>query len=142
MVKNVHIFSNSNYKIDKILIHKLLSFLKKEIKFSINSLEINFIEKEEIHLINNKHLGHNYSTDILTFNYTENNKDIDGEIFISVNDALENAKKFNVLLTNELYRLIIHGILHLIGFDDKEKKDKKIMKIQENLLLNNFCKLL
>ena len=66
----------------------------------------------------------------------------DGEIFISVNDALENAKKFKVLLINELYRLIIHGILHLIGFDDKEKKDKKIMKIQENLLLNNFCKLL
>lgn len=142
MIKNVHIFAISNYKINKILIHKLLSFLKKELKISINSLELNFIEKEEIILINKQYLGHNYSTDILTFNYNKNNNSIDGEIFISVDDALENSKKFKVSLSNELYRLVIHGILHLLGFDDREKKDKKIMKVQENLLLNNFCKLL
>jgi len=142
LIKNVHIFAISNYKINKILIHKLLSFLKKELKISINSLELNFIEKEEIILINKQYLGHNYSTDILTFNYNKNNNSIDGEIFISVDDALENSKKFKVSLSNELYRLVIHGILHLLGFDDREKKDKKIMKVQENLLLNNFCKLL
>ncbi len=142
MVKNVHIFSVFDYKIDKYQIHKLVLFLKKELNISIISLEINFIGKKEIHLLNNKHLGHNYSTDILTFNYTGHNKEIDGEIFISVDDAIENAKKFNVLLTNELYRLVIHGLLHLVGYDDKENAVKNIMKRQENLLINKFCKLL
>ncbi len=141
MVKNVHIYSVYDYKIDKIQIHKLISFLKNKLNISIISLEINFISVEEIHKLNNEHLGHNCSTDILTFNYTGVNKELEGEIFISVKDAFENANKFKVSLTNELYRLVIHGILHLVGFDDKINKDKIIMKEQENLLLNNFCKL-
>lgn len=141
MIKNVHIYSICDYKIDKIQIHKLVSFLKNELNISINSLEINFLSAKEIHKLNNKHLKHNYSTDILTFNYTGNIKELDGEIFISVKDAFENSKKFKVSFTDELYRLVIHGILHLTGYDDKKSKDKIIMKEKENLLLNNFSKL-
>ena len=141
MVKNVHIYSIYDYQINKILIHKLIYFLKNRLNFSINLLEINFINEEEIHKLNNEHLEHNYSTDILTFNYTGDNKKLEGEIFISFKDAFENAKKFKVSLKNELCRLVIHGILHLVGFDDNIGKDNLIMKEQENLLLNNFCKL-
>ena len=141
MVKNVHIYSSYDYQINKIQIHKLVLFLKKQLNISINSLEINFISREEIHKLNNKHLGHNYSTDILTFNYTGNNNSLEGEIFISFKDAFENANKFKVSLKNELFRLVIHGILHLVGLDDIIEKDKIIMKEREDLLLNNFCKL-
>ena len=141
MVKNVHIYSIYEYKIDKIQIHKLISFLKNKLNISINSLEINFIGSEEIHKLNKNYLGHNYSTDILTFNYSGDNKELEGEIFISIKNALENAKKFRATLSNEIFRLVIHGILHLVGYNDKMRKDKIIMKEQENLLLNNFSKL-
>ena len=141
MVKNVHIYSISGIKIDKIQIHKLLSFLIKQLNITIKTLEINFINSKEIHQLNEKHLGHNYSTDIITFGYSENLQILDGELFISVDDAKENAKRFNVSLKNELIRLVIHGILHLIGYDDKKDSKKLVMKSQENLLLNNFCKL-
>ncbi|MCH7826781.1 MAG: rRNA maturation RNase YbeY [Bacteroidetes bacterium] len=141
MVKNVHIYSSYDYQINKIQIHKLVFFLKKKLNISINSLEINFISSNEIHKLNNKHLGHNYTTDILTFNYTGNNKKLDGEIFISFTNAFENSKIFNVSSKIELFRLVIHGILHLIGLDDIIEKDKIIMKEREDLLLNNFCKL-
>jgi len=141
LVKNVHLYSISGFKIDKIQIHKLLSFLIKQLDFTVKSLEINFISSDDIHRMNEKYLGHNYSTDILTFEYSDSVHEIDGELFVSVDDAKENAKIFNVNLENELYRLVIHGILHLTGYDDKKESKKLIMKSQENLLLINFCKL-
>lgn len=141
MIKNVHIYSISGFKIDKIKIHNLLSFLIKQLNISINSLEINFINSKEIKRLNKKHLSHDHSTDILTFGYSDTKEEIDGEIFISIDDAKENSKTFNVSLQNELFRLVIHGILHLIGYDDIKEADRKEMKYSENLLLNNFCKL-
>jgi len=140
LIKNVHIYSISGYKINKIQIHKLLSFLRKELKIAFNFLEINFISSEEIYILNKEHLKHNYSTDILTFNYTGDNEILDGEIFISVEDASKNSKEFKVSLTEELYRLVIHGILHLVGYNDKMKKEKIIMKKKEDILLNKFCR--
>lgn len=105
--------------------------------FKLTSLEINFINANEIVRINQEYLKHDYSTDIITFNYSEENNLIDGEIFISVEDALENAKKFKISTKEEIFRLIIHGILHLLGYDDLKKKDKNIMKRLENRLLNS-----
>lgn len=135
-MKNLRIYSK-NKLIEKKKIHFLIKSLSESLQFKINSLEINFIKADDIILINRKYLKHNYSTDIITFNYSEEKNLIDGEIFISVNDALENAKNFRVLLKQEIFRLIIHGILHLLGFDDIKKKDKNIMKRMENRLLNS-----
>jgi len=81
-------------------------------------------------------LDHYYSTDIITFDYSENRNNIDGEIFISIDDAESNASIFKVHFKNEITRLIIHGILHLLSYDDQQKKDKIIMKRMENDLLN------
>ena len=81
-------------------------------------------------------MDHYYSTDIITFDYSENKNGIDAEIFISIDDAESNARKYKVHLKNEITRLIIHGILHLLGYDDQQKKDKIIMKRKENDLLN------
>lgn len=133
-MKNLKVYS-SLLKISKKNIHSLTSNLAKELNFTISSLEINFISGSEIYAINKKHLKHYYTTDIITFNYSNNSKEIDGEIFISLDDALENSKKFKVSYSEEIVRLVIHGILHLLGYDDQKSSDKKIMKRLENELL-------
>lgn len=138
-MKNLRVYSSlSNLK--KSQIHKLVKSLSKDLDFSVSNLELNIISSSSMLEINKKYLNHNYSTDIITFNYSNINELIDGEIFISIDEALYNAKKFRVKLSEELARLVIHGILHLLGYDDLSYSDKKIMKRLENQLLskNNF----
>ena len=127
-------------KIKKSKVHDLIKSLSVELNFLVSNLEINFISGENIHTINKSYLKHDYTTDIITFNYSDSLQQIDGEIFISIDDALSNSKKFRVTLSDELVRLVIHGILHLLGYDDQNLTDKKIMKRLENKLLskNNF----
>lgn len=138
-MKNLHIYSVQK-KIKKSNVHDLIKSLSVELNFLVSNLEINFISGEDIHAINKSYLKHDYTTDIITFNYSDSLQQIDGEIFISIDDALSNSKKFRVTLSEELVRLVIHGILHLLGYDDQNLTDKKIMKRLENKLLskNNF----
>jgi len=88
--------------------------------------------------INREYLGHDYETDVITFSYSKQKKIIDGEILISFEEAKQNAKKYNVNFGKELMRLVIHGVLHLLRFDDKNAISKKIMKKEENKLINRF----
>ena len=138
-MKNLRIHSVQK-KIKKSKIHDLIKSLSIELNFTVSNLEINIISSSDIHIINKGYLKHNYTTDIITFNYSNTFNLIDGEIFISIDDALSNSKKFRVTLSEELVRLVIHGILHLLGYDDQISLDKKIMKRLENKLLskNNF----
>ena len=138
-MKNLRVYTITA-KLKKSKIHELVKSLCNELNFSISNLEINIISSQSILEINKNYLNHNYSTDIITFNYSNDNELIDGEIFVSIDDALNNAKKFRVKLSDELTRLVIHGILHLLGYDDFKYSDKKIMKRLENKLLskNNF----
>ncbi len=139
MVKNLSINCTENkFKVNKFKIHKLVNALKKELNFSIFFLPINIVTTEQIISINKSYLNHHYSTDIITFNYSGDVSNLDGEIFISSEEAKLNAKRFNDTLENEYYRLVIHGILHLIGYDDSTRSDKIIMKKMENKLLNHF----
>jgi rRNA maturation RNase YbeY len=116
-----------------------VGYLKSELNFKINAVSVNFIDSSEISIMNSKYLNHHRSTDIITFNYSGNNDELDGELFISVEDAGNNARSYGVKLKEELVRLVIHGFLHLLGFDDKKSSDrKKMMILQENLLIN--CK--
>ena len=135
MIKNLQVFSPSKL-IDKLSIHKLVGSLKKELNLQIDLLVINFVTAAEITELNEKYLDHYYSTDVITFDYSEDRNEIDGEIFISIDDAESNARKYKIHFKNEVTRLIIHGILHLLGYDDQQKKDKIIMKRMENDLLN------
>jgi len=141
VVKNLQI-NCTVYKIEKIIIHRLISLLKREFHFNISSLNINFISSAEITQINKKYLRHNYSTDIITFNYSGSNDFIEGEIFISEKDAELNAKKYKASFNEEILRLVIHGILHLLGFNDKNRNQKLEMKHYENKLLNKYKNLL
>ena len=80
-------------------------------------------------------LNHNTLTDVITFDYCKGNL-ISGDILISVERVQENAKIFNVSFLNELDRVMVHGLLHLLGYKDKTKEDAKIMREKENFYLS------
>jgi probable rRNA maturation factor len=100
------------------------------------SKEIGFIDyifcsDEYLIQINKEHLNHDTFTDIITFNYNEGNQ-ISADILISIDRIKENAGTFAVSFSEELHRVIIHGVLHLIGFNDKTDKDQELMTEKEN----------
>jgi probable rRNA maturation factor len=97
-----------------------------------------FCTDERILEINNKYLNHNYFTDIITFDYSENSI-ISGDIFISVDTVKSNSEELKVSFDLELKRILIHGILHLCGQDDKTPESKAEMTKKENLALEQ-CK--
>lgn len=84
--------------------------------------------------MNKKHLQHDYYTDIITFNYVEDLL-ISGDLFISADRIKDNAAKFEVAFLEELYRVIFHGVLHLIGYNDKTEAEQKVMRQKENYYL-------
>lgn len=122
----------------KSIVRKVILELSKELNFSICSVNVSFVDNKEILEINGKYLNHHFTTDILTFNYNGSNTDLDGEIIISYDDAIENAKRFNTTGKEEYLRLIIHGILHLVGYDDQQKNDKLKMKRKETSLVKKL----
>ena len=81
-------------------------------------------------------LKHNTLTDVITFDYSKGEK-ITGDILISIDRVQENSKIFNVSFLNELNRVMVHGLLHLLGYNDKNKKDAKLMKSKEDFYLSN-----
>jgi len=98
-----------------------------------------FCSDEYLLKVNKQYLDHDYFTDIITFDYVEDNV-ISGDIFISCDRVKENAIEFKTGFENELSRIIIHGVLHLLGFKDKNKKDKLLMTQKEDFYLNVLSK--
>ncbi|HET54655.1 MAG TPA: rRNA maturation RNase YbeY [Ignavibacteria bacterium] len=137
-MKNLFVENNLKYRINKKTVHSIISKLKKEFQFKVLFLEINFVDSKQISDINESYLSHKGSTDIITFNYSKDTFNLDGECYICVPDAIENAKKYKISVQNELLRLIIHGVLHLLGYDDTKEPEKKKMKKEENRLVNLF----
>jgi probable rRNA maturation factor len=82
-------------------------------------------------LLNSKYLNHNYFTDVITFNYSEEGN-ISGDVFISVPQVAENAIRYKVVQDEELRRVMIHGVLHLIGFNDNTRAEMEEMRKMEN----------
>ena len=98
---------------------------------TIGELNIIFCSDEYLHRLNVEYLQHDTLTDIITFPYEESDL-VSGDIFISVDRVVENARKFNVSTDIELTRVMGHGLLHLCGFKDKSEAEKKEMKHQED----------
>lgn len=96
-----------------------------------------FCTDERILEVNNQYLKHDYFTDIITFDYSERNI-ISGDIFISLDTVKSNADEFGVSFNDELHRIIIHGILHLCGQDDKTPELRKEMTNKENKALEKL----
>ena len=90
-----------------------------------------FCSDEKILEVNKTYLQHDYYTDVITFDYTEGDK-ISGDIFISIDTVRSNAEQFGTDYDEELHRIIIHGVLHLCGINDKGPGEREIMTCHEN----------
>lgn len=117
------------------LVKNLLDLLAYEFHRSPGNISLNFCSVSEIININNKYLKHNYPTDIITFDYS-NEKIISGEIFICPDVVSTNANRFKQDIKEEHKRVLIHGLLHMIGFNDKTTKERKLMKEMEDRFLS------
>jgi rRNA maturation RNase YbeY len=100
-------------------------------KKELGEVSLIFCSDDYLLVINKSHLNHDYYTDIITFEYCENDRII-GDLFISIDRVRENAEIFKVGFINELNRVVAHGVLHLIGFGDKSVNESKQMRLLEN----------
>ena len=104
-----------------------------EIK-TLGDISIIFCSDNYILDVNLRYLHHDYFTDVITFDYCEGNR-LSGDLFISVDSVRENAVEFGTEFDDELHRVIVHGLLHLIGYDDHTPEDQKLMREQEDYYL-------
>ena len=139
-MKNIFIETDPSYKKPSINICK--SVFKEVIKIkNIKNYNVNIIFASDVLVsdLKKKYFSKNQWTDVIVFPFhNENEIEIEGEIYISMPTAKENASKFNELYEKEILRLIIHGTLHLLGFDDSTKSGKKIMSMYVEEYLKKF----
>lgn len=115
-------------------VKKIMARIISDAGMRAGSVEVIFTTDSKVYEINNEFLGHDYYTDIISFNYNEG-KTINGEIYISADRVKENAETYGALLKAEIRRVIFHGVLHLCGYDDRTKEQKRKMKEMEELYL-------
>jgi rRNA maturation RNase YbeY len=109
----------------------------KENNKQLGAISVIFCSDNYLLKINQDYLNHDYFTDIITFDYCEDNI-VSGDLFISIDMIRANAEKFGVELIDELHRVIIHGVMHLVGFKDKTDEEAQTMRAQENYWLERF----
>ena len=130
-------FINKPNMLNSKLLKKWLLSCAITNNIKIERLSIFFVDNKRIHQLNRKFLNHDYATDILTFPY-KSTKQIEAEIFISIEKARENAINFSQTIENELIRLISHGFLHLNGYCDSTPDQKRRMSKKEDEMINMF----
>ena len=101
--------------------------------------DVQFVFCSDAYLLNMNisHLQHDYYTDIITFDYCEN-EEVNGDLFISIDRVIDNAKTFNVSVLTELRRVAVHGVLHLLGYKDKTDEDVLLMRAKEDFYLARY----
>jgi len=100
------------------------------------TISVIYLDDDELRELNKTHLNHDYNTDVITFPLSEEEEELEGEIYISVETATIQAEQFKVTLANELLRLAIHGTLHLAGYDDSSAEQKEKMTCLEDKYIN------
>lgn len=115
----------------KITLKKWIASVIIEKGFSLGTINYSFVNDEDLLEMNKSFLGHNFYTDIISFDYSEN-KNLSGDIYISIDRVIENSKEFKSSFENELNRVMIHGILHFMGLKDKTKSEAANMRQAEN----------
>lgn len=136
-------FFSADTKVPALSRKKLKSFiqalLKREGK-TLSSLTYVFCSDEYLLNINRRFLNHDYYTDIITFDISEKNKEINGDIYISIDRVKDNAKTLDQTYTIEMLRVIFHGALHLCGYKDKSRSEQLEMRRREDYYLRLFIK--
>ena len=117
---------------------KIKNWLKNTVvneKKKVGDINYIFCSKEYLKKMNNDYLSKNYETDVISFEFSKDNK-ISGDIYISSETVKKNSIIFNVGLNSELKRVMVHGLLHLLNYNDKSKQELKIMREKENFYIN------
>lgn len=122
-------------EIDFDMMRKWIVEVADSYGFKVGRLFYRFCSDEEILRVNREFINHDYYTDIITFDYTAPGR-LSGDIIISLDTVASNAALLAVELTQELYRVIIHGVLHLCGINDKGPGEREIMEAAENRALS------
>ena len=112
--------------------------------YKINKAEISIILTCRNYLseLKKRYFNKDQFTDVLAFDISDNIDCLEGEIYISIDDVKENSKIFSKTFNNEFTRILIHGVLHLVGFNDKTKNEKKEMQLLEDKFLSTFNKVI
>jgi probable rRNA maturation factor len=124
---------------EKIKVRKWLEYVVSSHKGKIEFVQYIFCDDEYLLALNQEHLDHDTLTDIITFRYQEHPNPIESDIYISVERVKENALGFGVSFEEELHRVMVHGILHLLGFKDKGELAEKEMRKHEDEALKIFA---
>lgn len=103
--------------------------------YTLENLNFVFCNDKKLLQMNKEYLQHNYFTDIITFDNSTEKKTVEGDIFISVDMVMTNSKKFKTTFQDELHRVMIHGVLHLLGYSDKNPKAQAAMRKMEDMWL-------
>lgn len=117
---------------------KIKNWLKSTIvneKKKIGDINYIFCSKEYLKKMNNDYLSKDYETDVISFDFSKDNK-ISGDIYISNETVKKNSIIFNIGFNNELKRVMVHGLLHLLNYNDKSEQELKIMREKENFYIN------
>lgn len=129
---------------DKTGIKTVVEYIFKSEKKKLDHIEYIFCSDEYLLEINRQYLQHDFYTDIVTFDLSENRDETIGEVYISIDRIKDNALKLNQPLKNEILRVIFHGSLHLCGYKDKTDKESSLMREKEDFYiqyyLNNILK--
>jgi rRNA maturation RNase YbeY len=141
--KEIHFFSEDIKFVlpNKIKVRKWISEVLRQEKKELISLNYVFCSDAFLLDLNIKYLHHNSYTDIITFNNAENSSHIISDVFISVERVRDNSKNFNTPFLEEIHRVMIHGLLHLFGYNDKKRSEIETMRKKEDYylsLLPNF----
>ena len=135
-----YFFEDTNFKFNKR--RATSKWLKSAIALEnkkLGNISIIYCSDDYLLEINKQYLSHDYYTDVITFNYCEGDL-ISGDIFISVDTIKANAEEYGASFDNELCRVMVHGILHLIGYDDDCESNQLIMKQKEDFYLERYDK--
>lgn len=135
----IEFFSDTDFQFSKDKEEKIVPVIEQMFQDygrNLNYLNVIFLDDEQLLEVNKEFLNHDYYTDIITFNYADDINNIEAELYISIPRIIENAKTLNVDFDLELYRIIIHGVLHLCGYEDNTKELKNIMQLAENKYIN------
>lgn len=116
---------------NETLITKWINQVAESHNCTIQDINYIFVDDEYQHKLNVEFLNHDTLTDIISFDYSVG-KNLHGDIYISVERVVDNAKDFKVSFKDEMHRVLIHGILHYCGFKDKSDEDAKLMRSMEN----------
>jgi rRNA maturation RNase YbeY len=119
---------------DKLANNRWLKMVAGSEVRSIGDINIIFCSDNYILDVNLRYLGHDYFTDIITFDYCEGKK-LSGDLFISIDSVRENAIEYGAEFDDELHRVMVHGLLHLIGYDDHTPEEERIIHEKEDYYL-------